>query len=511
MLQVALGLLLSDVSAPKITGASLFKNGYAMVSREIPVTGSGTVTFTDLPNGTLGTFWISTSGGVKVDRVVATNREENVTVEAGSVLEILTLNKGKNVVLGIKDGDKQIGDQVAGTLLSASEIVVVRTADRGILTFPRGYVTSIASPSGELLYSRSEKRSTRVLDLHIPTNVPGTIYMVDLEPGMSWVPSYAVDITDPKTLSITAKSTVVNNTATLNDVEVKFVTGFPNILWLGFEEPLLSTADQQQFASYLGNIASNSISQRRDMAPKKKMGGARGSAFGDGEGVVPTGLGGFEAEDLFFYRQPHVTLKPGDRSYYILFEAKSAYEHLYTLDLEDLVMNNVEYEPLGDDPLDVWHSLKFTNTSGQPLTTGPATVFKGGETMGQDLVKYTSKGEDALVRMSKALDVRAEQTEEEVTRERGAIKNTYNQNVFDLVTLKGTIEIHNGKAEEIKMKIAKDLTGEMVSADHEPKVIKTAKGLKDVNPRQHLDWTPTIAPNKTLLISYSYKLYVKSQ
>jgi len=35
--------------------------------------------------------------------------------------------------------------------------------------------------------------------------------------------------------------------------------------------------------------------------------------------------------------------------------------------------------------------------------------------------------EDALVRMSKALDVRAEQTEEEVTRERGAIKNTYNQ------------------------------------------------------------------------------------
>lgn len=503
MLHVALGLLLSDAPAPKITGASLFKNGYAMVSREIPVTGSGTITITDLPHGTLGTFWISTSDGVKVDRVVATNRDESVDVNAASLSEVLELNKGKTVTLALKDADKNLGETVVGTILSVTDVIVMKT-DRGMFTFPRGYVSSIQSASGELLYSRKVKSAKRVLTMHVPTNTPGKIFMLDMEPGMSWIPSYAVDISDPKKLTLTAKATVVDDTATLDDVEVKFVTGFPNLLWLGIEDPLLGGPAQMQFNAMLNAAAPTAATQMLQNAPMREHLGV--------DLNIPTGgTGGFDAEDLFFYKQPHVSLKPGDRSYYILFQAESTYDHLYTLDLLDLVANNVDYIQRDDLPLDVWHSIKFKNTSGQPLTTGPATMLKEGESLGQDLLKYTSRGEDALIRMSKALDVHAEQSEEEVTRERGAIKNTYNQNVYDLVTLKGTIEIHNGKSEEVKMKISKDLTGEIVTADNNPKIVKTAKGLKDVNPRQHLEWTPQIASGKSITITYSYKLYVRSQ
>jgi len=49
-----------------VVGASLFKNGYAVVLREAPIPASGEVTIAAPPTSSLGSLWVTASKGVKI-------------------------------------------------------------------------------------------------------------------------------------------------------------------------------------------------------------------------------------------------------------------------------------------------------------------------------------------------------------------------------------------------------------------------------------------------------------
>ena len=220
-------------------------------------------------------------------------------------------------------------------------------------------------------------------------------------------------------------------------------------------------------------------------------------------------LAGLTAEDLFFYRQPNVRLAPGERGYYILFAAQAEYRHVYELDLPDTIQDTryVGIQP-GQEVRDVWHSLKFKNTSKQPFTTGAATVMKDGEILGQDMMMYTSVEAEATVRITKALDVRVDDDEEEVERQREFLK--IRSGHYDLVTLKGTVQIANRKSEAVTLEISKTLTGEVKQADATPKITSLAKGLRAVNPRQRLEWKIELKPGEKRTLSYTYNVYINN-
>ena len=184
---------------------------------------------------------------------------------------------------------------------------------------------------------------------------------------------------------------------------------------------------------------------------------------------------------------------------------ESDYSHIYEWEIPDKV-NNERYAQQDDRPGDVWHSLKFKNTSNQPLTTGPATIFKNGEILGQDSLPYTSIGAESTVKMNKALDVRAEDFEEETARE--VLTQTIRGNWYDVVTLKGTLSVHNRKTEAIDLKITKELTGEMVASEGDPKIRTITRGLRAVNPRQRLEWTIRVNPGERKVLTYSYKVHL---
>jgi len=294
----------------------------------------------------------------------------------------------------------------------------------------------------------------------------------------------------------------------MNNVELRFVTGFPSIPWATLTEPLLSQQSVDQFTGFL-----NSVGDRDSFRGRRETGGimnqAPSMAASDFTGAFnPSTLVGEQAEDLFFYRQGGVTLKRGDRALYMLFEAKSEYEHLYKADLFDSTASNDSYMPMPDGPTDVWHTIKFKNTAGQPLTTGPASMYQKNQVVGQDTLSYTSPGADVTVNMSKALDIRVDASEEEVSRERQV--KLPNTNYYDLVTIKGTVSVRNMKKESVKLKLTKSFTGELVSASNAGKETKLAKGLRDVNPRTRVEWEPTMKSGDKLDLTYSYKIYVRN-
>ncbi|HEY3783596.1 MAG TPA: hypothetical protein VGL56_21135 [Fimbriimonadaceae bacterium] len=498
---IAFACMQASTPKPQVIAASIFKNGYTLLVREVPVQGSGEITLTDLPHPSLGTFWISASDGIQIEDVI---RRQDISKEkrmrnAGVFTDILDANLGKVVRLTIIENGSN--KTVEGKLLTnQGDIVLVRTTDE-TLALLKSKITDISAPGGNLAYQVPDPPPfTDVVDIKFNSKGSGKIYLVGIESGMIWTPGYSLDISDKKNVHLTAKATVVNDLAELKDIDAQFVSGFPNVPFLGQIEPFLSSQVYAQENFGGGGRAGFALQNAPAAAPTARDESNTASSFATGEE-------GTQNEDLYFYKHPHMTLKSGERGYYILFDFTAPYNDLYTVDLPNTVSDNTNYQLASGVP-DVWHTIRFKDQTKEPLTTGTATVFQDGQVLGQDTLTYTSIGATADVKMAKALDVHADQDEIEVSRERGALK-LWNGIQLDLVTVKGSVQLESYKSGAVKLQVTKLFTGELVSADHEPTSTKVAKNLQEANPHGRLQWTITLNPKEKATLTYTYKLYVR--
>jgi hypothetical protein len=482
-----------------VTEASLFKNGYAVVVREAALTGDRDYVIEDMPRAVLGTMWISATPGTKIESVIVTNQETTSERNVASLEEMLSANVGKRLAF-------RVGDRIIeGELRSADGNLIVIRTNAGTTGINKNMVSEISS-DGEMIWKVKATSTKPVMKMRINAARGAKLSIVSLERGLTWFPGYSLDITDPKKLRLVSKATILNDLADLPNIEVRLITGFPNVPFVGWWDPLTSRESVDQFVNQLMQMGTpQQLRERRDAFANTmgQMAAPRSGGFDESFNISP--LPGISSEDLFFYRLANVEMKRGDRGYFILLALESDYSHIYEWEIPDKV-NESRYVQQEDRPGDVWHSFKFKNNSQQPLTTGPATIFKAGEIMGQDSLLYTSVGAESTVKMNKALDVRAEDFEEEIARV--VLEQPIRGSWYDVVTLKGTLSITNRKGEAVELKITKELTGEMVSSDGNPKVRTITRGLRAVNPRQMLEWTVRIPAGESRTITYTYKVHL---
>ncbi|MBS1708418.1 MAG: hypothetical protein JSS65_06805 [Armatimonadetes bacterium] len=506
-------LVLASTSADPITdakvvGASLFKNGYAVVLREATIPASGRLLLRQPQNVALGTFWVSAPKDVTLKEIVATTVSDETSRDIGTIDEIIQANKGRNVTL-LMNGNSTGASRMVGTILSAEGQIIVFKSQEGVVTFPKGFVAAVMSTDGGLEWKAKQTSSQQAVRM---SGTPGgKVYYTVLQRGLTWTPAYQVDISDPKELTLTAKATILDDLEDINGLELRLVTGFPNIPFINLPDPFSAAVVAEQYLNGMLNRGS-----RDQFANNMPMGGGGFGgqmAYRAAEASIApmplSDLEGFSAEDLFFYRQDKVTLKKGDRGYYVLMQAKSDYEHIYTLDVPQMPMDTTPGRNL--PPLETWHELKFKNTSKQPLTTGTILTEKNGELLGQDMLTYTPVGAEQFVKITKALDISADQMEEETGRVRGEIKDRFGNPVWDLVTIHGKIVVTSRKKDVVKMMIAKDLVGEATEADHTGKITKFVRRLSDVNTPSKVTWETDIKGGDKLELNYTYKLYQPSR
>lgn len=501
------------VAHPKIVAASLFKNGYAVITREVEIPVGGNAFVTDIPSGSLGTVWLTATDGIKLSSVKNTELKSESVQPAATVEELLKSNIGKEVKLGVSDATT-----FGGTLVSSSADAVILKSGEDVVALKPGQIRSIQVVGGRTEASREVTK--RALDIHTEGERGGRVYMISLERGLTWSPAYALDITNPNKLKFVAKAVVLDDIGDLKDIEARFVTGFPNVAFLGVPDPLLSAASVDEYIRMLGMADANADARRSNLGLNfggqmmaQNAAAPMGAAEGDFGSAMNTIGSGMQDGDLFFYKQPHVNLSKGDRAYYVLADATVDYKEIYTWDSQDTISNDriYEYNPRPNQPAppdDVWHSLQFKNTVGEPLTTGPAVTFKAGELMGQDMIRYTSTGLQTEVKITKALDVRAESADEETERKRMAL-NVPGMGGFDLVSLRTTLKATNRKSEAIHLKVTRPYTGELEDSG-DAKVTKNIKGLRSINPTGVLVWERDVEPGKTVTLSFSVKVYVRS-
>lgn len=487
----------------KVIGASLFKNGYAVLTREANVAAGGQeIVFNEIPNATLGSFWLASEGGLIIQSAVTGQVVETVKEPLGSLNEIIAANVGKQVMVNISDPRPGETQTLEGKLISAAgDIIVVQAAGMDAV-INKSRVARLSVMGGGGVYDREAQRSRRVMRLQT-NGKAGKVYLMSLERGLSWSPAYAVDLIEENKLRLRARGTIINDLAPLEGVEVKLITGFPNIRYLGVFDPFTSTgptAALKDMSFAPAPAMSNALQTQR-----AGFGGGPGGGGGFAADLAETGGGeGFAAEDLFFYRQPGVALGRGDRGYYELFQSDLEHRHIYTSDLTGWTRDN-------EDRPDVWHTVRMKNNTSRPFTTGPAMVVKDGEVLAQDELAFVPAGAEGSLRLTKSLSMILDQEDEEISRERGAITDREGRPIFDLVTYRTKMSAQNLKDREAQFEISRRVDG--APGDSASAGVTLTQGPmrgNAVNAPLRMTWSPKVAAGKKAEAEYTWKVYVSS-
>ena len=222
---------------------------------------------------------------------------------------------------------------------------------------------------------------------------------------------------------------------------------------------------------------------------------------------------GQAAEDLFLYPVNKVQLKKGESGYYPLFTESVPFKHIYLWEIADYVDDEERYyydrrqREKREQEEDVWHCLRMENNTKVPWTTAPAETVKEGLILGQDMLKYTPQKSKATLRITKAVSVKAEQTELETARKREA-KRFYDD-YFDLITVDGKLSVNNLQQKAITLEITKTLSGEVKASEPKAAIEKQARGLRRMNGIVNLNWTIELGPGERKDLSYKYEVYVR--
>jgi hypothetical protein len=525
-----------DVTAPtlktRLVSISLFKNGLGFVTREAELPKGGGVSLVPgLPAPALGTFWLySDADAAAVRDAVAFVSETTERVDAISVDEMIQANVGQTVELRLGDKETIRAKIVSASLARPadtpqemeriayppspqfSSLLLLQTGN-GMIAVNRGAIQQISSVSGPLKTTIERPRRAVSLRLRTSPSGKGRLIVQYLAKGLAWAPSYAIDITDPNKARVTAKAEIIDEIEDMDDVAVSLITGFPNLRFADVTDPMALRSDLAAFLNNAG--APGRLDDLRGRGGVFAQQSVLANAAEADEGLFPTYSStpgeGQTREELFFYEQKGVTLKKGERGYYPLFSVEASYEHLYEWKIGDALDEQEQYRSrseAGPEPAeDVWHGIRLTNTGTVPWTTAPAMTMQGGQILGQDVMHYTSTGGKSTVRITKAVDIKAERAEFETERTRNAA-NFYGYS-YDLVEVHGKLKATNFKDKPVTLTITKELSGEVLRSTPAAKVDQTAKRLKKVNPKSVLTWEIPIKARDKVEIEYSYKVYVR--
>ena len=530
----------------KLRHVSLFKNGIGYFSSETKLPdGATTVNLGQLPVPSHGTLWVYYPRDVKMEGLFTKLVEVEKEVPAANMLEMLRINAGTpvEIMTSLKDmetmkvtvlsvGEPELppeppspyvmgirpagNNRYRGSVYNPYNVSVllVKTENHGIIALNSGSIIGAKFVGGKPTVKRKYKQKQASVRLELGEPAGGKEITVNyLARGITWVPSYQIDLSDPEKARLSAKALVINEVADLKGVAIDFVTGFPHIKFADVNSPMAMTQDLAGFLQALVSGQSTANRNRGYMTQQRAMMNAPVYARAE----VPiagysTARKGTSAEDLFFYPVDSITLLKGETAYVPLFTAELDYNHIYTWQIPDVLDENERYnrqreqdqQKLGEE---VWHSCRMKNSMSMPWTTAAAEFVKDGQFIGQDVCYYTASGVETTIRITRAMNLIAEKTEFEVKRERNA--GSFHGYRYDLVTLEGELKVFNKTDKKVNMEIKKDLSGELLNTSHDAKDVKLAKGLKKVNPRHTLTWNINLDPGKEEKLTYKYTVYIR--
>ena len=514
----------------KVVSVALFKNGLAVVKRQVTLDGAGTYRLADVPEPVHGTFWVESNMPLEA-RVETRDRPAppsegmgvNIQEEMAGLKVTIHGRNNKNPVTGTvmpiprkeEDADAAADAEGFRAPTPGSRFLILKT-EKGVSYVDYADIAAIEAEG------QPKQRMVKkpVLLLTAGNNVKaGPAQISYLAHGLSWAPSYKVDLTDPKKLSIEQHAVIRNELVDFADTEVSLISGYPSVQFNNVVSPL---AANQTWANFFGQLNGASRGQVFDnsMVTQQMAYTSNMRAISPVAPAIAPNTG--DTLDLNFHPIGKRTLKKGSAISLATGKAEAEYERIVDWTIPDnrdewghpTGSNGRRVDPGSGETLqdDIWDALKFKNPLPFPMTSAPAMVVTAGNFSGQRSVLWTNKGEEATLRVNKALSIRARHVEyENQTGANGAAERDLvylGGRRFRKVTVNGELRLCNHRAVDVKLIIKRHFSGDYVKGDGNPKIDLREEGVWTVNKRNELVWTINLKPAEEQTIKYQYTVLI---
>ena len=515
--------LATSVSAEEpfpVQRAIVFKSGVAWVEHRTTVPLSdGWGALPIAPAAIFGTVSL-TSPATGIAELHAENVEDS-TRPVASLDDLLRANRGKNVT--IRTSDRTVTGrlvQVPERSDSAAAAEPRRDAFAGpanaepllfldtgssVIAISRMSVQSVELESPNYQVQHSSPRLRFRTSTRRDGSIPVTLgYM---RRGVGWLADYSIELRSDSAAHLAMQATLINDGAALQGADVQFAVGFPNFAFSTVPSPLSLEQTLAQFYQSLerrgtGSMAMANVAVQQSLAYSAE---AEPAVIGPDS---TSALGGEGMGDLFFYSAPNVTLQPGERASFAVFEAEVPYRDIYVWEIPAEQQTNQQRFPPSEAKADqVWHSIELTNSTQYPWTTAPAIIFSGGRPLAQETLHYTPAGAGSKVRLTVATDISVSREELETSRQENALQRFGYQ--WDTVTVSGKLQIRNLKRQPVTLTVGKTVEGEVIERAA-GKVSRLAAEPRAINPAERIEWELPLAAGESRTIEYRYKVHVRN-
>jgi hypothetical protein len=530
---------------PHVDSVGLFKNGVAVVRASFEAKQGGVYRWEDIPRPIHGSFWVESEGSVGVRSTTRMVEElDDAEIPGGNLQRDLA---GQVVTVKLKNTAGIQEPELRGKVWMIPQATPRKVWDTSMPTndpnaFYRtrwntpGIPNSNPQPAttGSFLVLEREEGGRQYIDLSTLASVTadgpfgpakrkvekpvmlfevgeaprkdGRVRISYLTRGITWAPSYLIDLTAPDKLAIRRNAVVRNELMELKDTELQLISGFPNIEFAHVDSPLWAGGSLAAFFQQLGQPGGGNGSP----AASQQMVMYNSAAPSFASGLPDLGAEKNAGDDVHFESIGSRTLVPGDSLSLETGSDTASCERVVEWVVADPRDVDGRYlrmttgkEP---EPSQAWDALKFTNPFKFPLTTGPATITEAGRFRGQSLSQWVNPGQSTCLRITKALSIqtRASEVEEEAQREQLRIGGRD----YQRTKVKGTLTLHNFRGKEAVMNVRAEFSGEMLEAEGKPETKLRVEGVGSINPQRELVWTFKLAPGEEKTITYRYSVLV---
>lgn len=491
-----------SITPLKATKIAIFKNGTYYVAKEGAATSKSKVFYFTPPATALnGTFWYALKDG-KIQTIQIMDAPTQVNKQATSFGEYLASNINAEVTLTVVYDLN--ATTIKGTIFNYytdAKMLVLKLNDGSLKLINVNSISDVnlAANAKSSFVSDSTVRLAKVqLEKEINNSKFSTLCM---QTGISWVPSYFIQLKDIKTASLDIKASIENTSENFTDVPVSLVVGNPQ-MYYGKQLDMMSSISSNSGGYDNGNYTQKAMYSNTTYAYDSQSESAADNT---------TDVSGEKSNDLYYYNLGNMSLDKDAKVIVMLGSKEIEYKDLYELDIEDKV--NFWYTHVaGVDPsttYETWHVLKIENTTNTPLSTGPIFVTdENGKPLAQDELKYTPIGAKTKIKLSKAIDVQTCDDEEIVSKDANKVR--LNKRDYETVKIKGKIKVVNYQDKQINIAISKTINGKITSGNAGTITILPNRNANynNVNDINVVRWEKIIKPNETLFLDYEYEVLV---
>ena len=490
----------------KVVGVDLFKNGLAVVREVVEVPGGGRHRLSSIPKPIHGTYWIESTRDV----TVTMSQEEEEVANALNRDNMLSGMAGKTVTIYLKTLPDRTITGTVQDIVSDQFLVIdagdVRTyvekSDIGLIEVVEG--------AGEKGPVRTASKPALYFDVEGDEDEPTEIWISYLTRGITWAPSYRVDLSDSGELHLVQKAVIRNELRDLDDVELALISGFPNVEFSNVSSLLSPGNSMNDFFNQLrsGRPSDQPVMLQQVVTNNAFSNGSQLQSW-SGDAQLPEFVSA-QGVDMFLQRVGKRSLKKGDVLNLETESGAADYARLVRWDVPDQRREGGRRNFSEQDQAahgQAWDVIRFNNPFTVPMTTGPASFWEDGVLRGQSLSYWVNPGAVTTLDVTKALSVETRVREWEVQGERDTV--TINRTRYTRVQVKGTLDIRNHRAAAVTMAVRKPVTGKLVGKPKDAEVIPLGEAFSGANERGELRWTLELDGGESRQLTYTYEVLVR--